>query len=460
MSKYKLSNYNHYIFYRKGNMYLIYNAISNGLAKLEPEVYRLIRSGEQGLDKLERDESKRQLLDSLRSGHIIVEKEFDEIEFLRAKMNMGRFGSTVLSLTIVPTLACNLKCVYCYEGVKIGKYMDESIEDAITNFTESQIRRFGYRGLTVSWYGGEPLMHLKAIYSLSRKLINLCRRKRVNYQAMVVTNGTILNKTIARRLKACKVTHIQVTIDGPKETHDVRRPFISNNKSSFDTIVRNVERVLGILPVHIRINVDRTNYEQSLELVEEMKNRGWLDESKNCLFYIGYTREWTSVCSNIASQCFTMEEFSKAELEFQKELISRGFRLSNLYPSQYSYCVATSPAGFVIDPHGELYKCWADVGNREAYLGNVKEPLEMNAKLLEWLSYEPLLQFPECRVCKFFPICAGGCPYVALKQRGKFGRNYNCTPWKILMRKKMEVFLEQLAEAQSTQSGGQNEMAS
>jgi uncharacterized protein len=277
---------------------------------------------------------------------------------------------------------------------------------------------------------------------------------------MVVSNGTILNKKIARRLKACKVSHIQVTIDGPRETHDARRPFTEGRLSSYEVIVRNVERILGVLPVHIRINVDRTNQARSLELVDEMRNRGWLDGTKDCFFYLGYTRVWTSVCSSIANQCFTMEEFSQAELDFQKDLMARGFQLSNLYPTRSSTCVAASPAGFVIDPDGALAKCWADVGNKEAYIGNVRDPLPINPRHLEWLSYDPLLQLPECRVCKYFPICAGGCPYVVINQKGMFGKNYNCTPWKILMKKKMEVFLEQLAATRPAGNGGQNAVAS
>ena len=71
--------------------------------------------------------------------------------------------------------------------------------------------------------------------------------------------------------------------------------------------------------------------------------------------------------------------------------------------------------------------------------------MELSRELLAWLSYEPLQQFPECRACKFFPICASGCPYVAIKQQQHSNRAYNCTPWKALMRKKMDLFVRQLA---------------
>lgn len=449
MSAYKLSRYNHYLAYQKDRKYLVYNALSNGLAQLEPDVFAALRKGQQGVDVLETDPQRGDLIQKLRSGNFIVDAEFDEVGFIQTKLNMSRFGSSTLALTLVPTQYCNLDCIYCFEGAKIGKYMDDETEQSVVDFVENQFDRFGYRAINVSWFGGEPLMHPERIYSLSRKLIALCRKRKAYYSAMVVTNGTALNRTMVRRLKAAKVTYVQVTIDGPKAVHDVRRPYKTDlkeaGKSSFDQIVKAVERVLGMIPITIRINVDKTNQEDSLELVQWITDRGWLKPENQCAFYIGYTKVWTTVCSKVAGQCYTMDEFSQAELDFQKQLIDRGFTLGNLYPSSSSYCAAASPAGFAVDPAGELYKCWADVGNKEAYLGNVREPVELSAKLLEWLTYEPLQQFSECRECSFFPICAAGCPYTAIKMKKHSDRAFNCTPWKTLMRKKIDLFLAQRA---------------
>jgi len=447
MSTYKLSRYNHYLNPTAQNGPMVYNAVSNGLAKLDPEVYELLSRGEQGLEAMEGDPSRAQLLASLRKGHVIVEKDLDEIEFMRLKLNLSRFGNLGLSLTIVPTLGCNLACTYCYEGLRGAKFMSDETEDALVAFTKTQVERFGYRSVVVSWFGGEPLMRPKRIYSLSKKLIALCKKAKINYSSMVVTNGTYLNPSMARQLKAHKVSHVQVTIDGPKEIHDARRPFKGGSKSSFDLITRNVESVLGLLPVHVRINVDKTNHQRSLELVDEMRARGWFDEGKQCAFYVGYTRVWTPVCSSIADQCFSMEEFSETELQFQSDLLKRNFSLGNLYPSRSTYCMAAAPGGFVVGPDGELYKCWSDVNNLEACIGNVSTPLELNPKLMEWLNYDPLTQFPKCRECAFFPICAGGCPQVAIQRKNSDG--CNCTPWKVLMNQKIDVFLTQLTQQQS-----------
>ena len=212
--------------------------------------------------------------------------------------------------------------------------------------------------------------------------------------------------------------------------------------------MNNIKRVLGIMPIQIRINVDKTNFSGTLQLLEEFEKNGWLKRSKDMFVYIGYTREWTTNCSNMLPYCFSMKEFSKAEIEFQKLLISRGFDVGGLYPSQTSWCVAVSPHGFVIDPGGEIHKCWSEVGDKQAYMGNVKEPVKLlNRKLLEWLSYNPLEQSSQCRNCNLFPVCGGGCPYVTTKQKEKLKKEktYNCTPWKIFMEEKIRLFLQHKA---------------
>jgi len=303
----------------------------------------------------------------------------------------------------------------------------------------------GYKSLYVTWYGGEPLLNKNFVFSLSRKLIQFCRKEKIHYGAMAVTNGTILTHPIALKMKKLAINTIQITIDGPKEVHDSRRPFKNSSKSSFDTIIGNIEKIIGIIPVYIRINVDKTNSVKTLELLEYFQTKGFLDNPKDIYVYIGYTREWTSKCGNMASSCFSNKEFSEAELEFHKMLVSKGFSIGNMYPAPVrNYCSAAGPHGFVIDPGGGIHKCWSDVGDKDAYIGKLGEPLQLNGKFLKWLSYDPLTQIEECMDCKYFPICAGGCPYVMINQKEKIQNDthYNCTSWKLLLEQKIKLFLE------------------
>jgi len=440
MPSYKLSHYNHFLRAKDGR-YLVYNAIGHGLARVDEDIYRLLLRGEKGIDELARLPDADTKIEFLKSGNIIVDSDLDELLLLRTRMNMNRFGNRTLALTIVPTLGCNLRCVYCYESERSSEVMSEDTCSAIVDFVEKQIDACGFNSVMVYWFGGEPLLCLGAIRTLSTGLMKMCKKKKATYNAMAVTNGTILNRKIARTLKSLNVRNLQITIDGLKETHDRRRPFQSGTKSSFDTIVRNIDRTLGMLPFQIRINVDRTNVTESMALIDVLREKGWFDKPEYGSFYLGFTRVWTATCSGIESTCLSIKEFSEAELDFHKDLMKRGFTLSNLYPNQFTYCSAASPRAFIIDPRGELYKCWADVGNKEAYFGNVGDEITFNSELLQWVSWDPLLTDKDCKACTYFPICGGGCPYVPLRNKSEM--NNRCTTWKQLMKEKMELFLKQ-----------------
>ncbi len=448
MNQYKISNYNHFYFIESEQKYLIYNSISNGLAKLEPEIYNLLKAGDEGVAKLAKDESKKELITAMLKGHLIVDKDYDEIEFLRTRFNMGKYGQKNLSLTILSTDACNMKCQYCYQGERPANYPYDGLEDDIVNFAKERILTCGYRALSLTWYGGEPLLNKKYIFSLSDKLIKLCKEHHVTYGAMIVTNGTLLNKKTAISLKSRQVKSMQITIDGPQVIHDARRGLKDSKKSSFTTIMKNVGDVFGIIPITVRVNVDKTNINNTMELLEIFKEKGYLNNSNDLSVYLGYTREWTNKCRDILPTCFSMNEFSQAEIDFQKKLIASGFTSSSLYPRHQSLCSAVTPHGFVIEPTGDIHKCWSDINNPEAFVGHVKAPLQINGKIMEWLAYDPLAQSSGCRQCGLFPICGGGCPYVPIKQKEKLAadKNYNCTPWKMLMEEKLQVFLQSKAQ--------------
>jgi len=446
-SRYQISRYNFFFAFQDEGRYLIYNSISNGLAEVSSDVFKWLESGGPGLAKLVNNPEQTDLLKSLYQGNIVVDRDFDEVEFLRVKLDLMRYSLKTLALTIVPTLDCNLDCIYCYEGNRTKKYMDEETESAVVDFVKNRLENFAYKGLHITWYGGEPLLYPDAIYRMSEKFLKICKSVKASYGATMVSNGTLFTDAVIKKLKKCKVGIIQVTIDGIREIHDQRRPFTESGRSSFDEIIANISRLIGIIPINIRINVDKTNFADTVKLLDEFKGRGWLDNREGIFIYIGYTREWTAHCHNILENCFSMREFTEAEMRFQEELALKGYNVGNLYPSLTAYCVAVSNHGFVIEPGGELHKCWSDIGNKDAYLGNVREPLVINKKLLKWLGYEPLTLFAGCRECKFFPICAGGCPYVALFQHEKLDRDrfYNCTPWKLFMEKKMKAFIRQRA---------------
>lgn len=319
-----------------------------------------------------------------------------------------------LGLTIAPTSDCNFRCIYCYEkGAIAPKTMSLETETAIFDFI--QLLSSKISSLSISWYGGEPLMRFDIIERLSKKIIKLCDENNIVYHASIVTNGYLLNEEISKKLKEYRIYHVQITIDGSKEIHDKRR-IMANGKGTFDTIINNLILYKEYLPnISLRINVDKSNFDKIEDLYELLKKKELLDIVTP---YLGHVRA-ENECYN-DNKCISTKDYSELTLNFQKS-INRELRA--FYPiTRSKLCGADSLYSFVIDSDGTLYKCWNDIGRPEKSVGNILEPIFVNMNNIEYLTLDATLN-EKCSQCKYLPICMGGCPV-------NFAQDENCTYFK------------------------------
>ncbi len=91
-------------------------------------------------------------------------------------------------------------------------------------------------------------------------------------------------------------------------------------------------------------------------------------------------------------------------------------------------CGAVAFNSYVVDPRGDLYKCWNNIGREELKVGTLKEGPRFERNLVRWLAFDPFLD-EECRECEMLPICMGGCPYVRVTEGKK-----RCLPMKYNVR--------------------------
>lgn len=430
----KQSKYN--FFYELDNgQFLIYNALKNGLAVVDKEMVNKIKSvnSETDVNNL----FGRELLDDLQKGGFIIDDDFDEYGLLKIRRHMQQYFSQTLAFTIAPTINCNLACKYCFENPDKA-IMDESVEDAIIKFAEGEIKA-GKKAISVTWYGGEPLLCMKVIERLSGKFIKLCKENNVLYNASVITNGTLYKKDVAEKLKELQVQHVQITLDGHKEMHDNRRPYRGVKKSSFEVIIKNLEDTVGILPVALRINVDRENAERVVEFVKELRSNDWFDD-KFIKPYFGYVRKYTSSCRCHEDECLLPGEFWQRSFELQQFLVKEGMTEPE-YPNISSGCGATSIHSYVVGPKGELYKCWNHVGEKEQIVGYIDKPIELNSLYVKYLN-ESFEQDEECKECKYLPICMGGCVDVLIKTKNGEMAYKDCTKWKEYLAKQLKFYYQ------------------
>ena len=115
--------------------------------------------------------------------------------------------------------------------------MSNETENSIINYLKKQITEHGLESLSLTWYGGEPLLEKNRIKSLGTKINKLGL---TFFDNDIVTNGYLLNKENFKLLEDVGITNVQVTLDGLQETHDKRRP-LKNGKGTFLKIIKNLD---------------------------------------------------------------------------------------------------------------------------------------------------------------------------------------------------------------------------
>ena len=180
-----------------GDGAIVFNARSGGILGLNAEYYSKFERHERGeTDGLD------DLIEQLRRGDMITEDGCDEIADILVQSHIARFSTDTMSLTIAPTLGCNFRCPYCYEKGREYTTMSDGVAEQIIAFVGRQAPHLS--SLSVEWYGGEPLLCLDRIQSLTAGLKGVLT-KDCKYSAAMVTNGYFLTADVAETLKNCDV---------------------------------------------------------------------------------------------------------------------------------------------------------------------------------------------------------------------------------------------------------------
>ncbi|KAF6617859.1 MULTISPECIES: radical SAM/SPASM domain-containing protein [Paenibacillus] len=379
---------------------VLYNSRTGALAVLEPEYYKQFCELTNNGLAINNDTYLKNLIEC---GYI-VEDNMNEKAYVKVNLLKNRFESSNLMLTIAPTMACNFRCVYCFEKDQYhNKTMSQETAQSIVNFVKTNASKLDT--LNVTWYGGEPLIAMKQIVRISEDFLEICKENNIQYTASVITNGYLLNKEKVQTLISCGVNDIQVTVDGPKEVHDLRRPLVSG-RGTFDVIMNNLKQIKGMIKIFMRINTDQDNWLNLHEIVGFLKENSLLE---NVIPYLGLVTPTNGKYEG--TKCLTDEMYSKFNLKFMSE---NDIPISYIYPApKGNYCSADKYNSFVIDPLGHLYKCWSDIGIIEQCVGNINEDTSVNwnTELLGcYLLYDPT-EDEKCSDCKYLPVCLGGCPH-------------------------------------------------
>lgn len=406
----KLSKFN--LKLSEGGKTVIFNTLTQGMAALEDDVLKNLKSGVvAGLTQEE--------LKSLEELGVLVHDETDEDRIFDLYFNQMRFANSILDITLLTTLNCNFACSYCYEGELTHgkKQMSPDTADSTIAWIKARALENRVSGIDIQYHGGEPLMNISVIEKVGRELISFCAEKGIKLNCHMVSNGYLLNRETAERIKAAGVTSVKVTIDGPEDVHNSLR-FLKGGGGTFKTIINNLLEVKEILDISIGGNYTPETAKKIPELLDGLVEVGLGPGAvKRMGFHPVVPSDLNGKAAAFDTGCIPMDGLHEDFLKIQEEVVKRGF--GEHAELKINPCSAVNATHFTINYDGTIYKCPAVVDRPEFVVGDVAEELSYNAEMIRSLGYNTF-DNKKCRNCTVLPLCLGGCRFIALTKKGIF----------------------------------------
>lgn len=135
------------------------------------------------------------------------------------------------------TLACNLRCRYCYNNSgapRVNELSTREIFEALIDLKKHNV-------LDIRFTGGEPTCR-KDWFEI------MAYAKDLGFAVSCNTNATYTDRSIPEKFAALNIEQVTVSLDGNKENHERNR-----GKNTFDRTIDNLKRMHD-LGVNLRIN--------------------------------------------------------------------------------------------------------------------------------------------------------------------------------------------------------------
>lgn len=350
------------------------------------------------------------------------------------------------SFMIVPTYQCNLRCFYCFETENfagdsdwLNRTISPAYVDAAFEAMDSlKPKKDSLHKYQLTLYGGEPLM------ARNRSIVEYIVRRAMDegYVIGAISNGTEL-EAYYDLLGIEKISGIQITFDGMKDSHDQRR--VGTDKApTFEIISKNITEALKRdIGINLRLNLDRKNVDGAAAISRHIAEQGWNRHPKFNVYAHSLHNHADDVGSANGQRLYQITKPKSNELtlyQLSKALESKRDEMP-VYISAYDSYVSTifsfllrngkipllrswwcsAHVGlYIFDAHGDVFICWDEVGHENKRVGTYGPgKLDFNERLQMWLG-RTIASVPQCSQCSFALLCGGGCAFLAEEKSGTY----------------------------------------
>jgi uncharacterized protein len=395
---------------------LLHNSFMGAIARIPKRKTGLVLGClTDGIDDARSDQSE---ISELCQQGFFVDAEVDERKTVEELLEREREESD-FDLMLLLHENCNFRCRYCYEYFQRGR-MTPNVVKGLKKLVS---RKMGeYPALTVSWFGGEPLLAPEVIRELSESFAAACRRHDAVYRSSITTNGYLLSGPMVDMLLEHEVFSYQVTLDGPRSLHNRNRKLASGG-GTYDRILYNlVEMTRRVDDFRVRIRVNLMP--DSKKLVDE-----WLSKviaprfSDDSRFEVSFhvVGKWGGRNDSELNVCKQSETAATYAAYYEKPgTLGIGDGPNRQLLTSHGWvCYASKRSALIIGADGVVYKCSVAFADERNKVGQVGADGHLQIDNERWKLWTDISSkdLTSCQICWLYPTCQSRkCPLTTLDQ--------------------------------------------
>lgn len=370
---------------------------------LTPQLANIFNEGKATPEKIKAQHAE--LYDHLLQKGIFVCDDADETEAYIRKREEYERSSGEYTITINPTLACNMSCWYCYESHKNMPAMSADVKQSVLLLIDKLLADNKLKKLNLSFFGGEPLLYFdKVVVDIINHAKMQCKAFDAKLSIHFTTNAYLLTDSVLKQLEGLDVS-FQITIDGGKQVHDSVRK-TKGGEPTYARIVEHIHQTLSRgFSVGVRFNYTAKSMPSFIDVVKDFSH---LPQEQKHLVNFTFQRVWQD------------NEGDASQVEQQVEHIERAFEQAGLFVNNAKsyivpYCYADGVNTAVVNYNGDLFKCTARDFAPKSKEGTLAADgtLRWNERLRKRMSIRH--GSDTCLQCRIYPICHGGCSQMKLE---------------------------------------------
>lgn len=295
---------------------------------------------------------------------------------------------------------CNLKCLHCYqENHKPIQLKYEQLENIYNQYKKllKKLKMKGHINIT----GGEPLCNPHLF-----KILELIKEDSENITFSILTNGTLINEEIAKKIKSYNPYYVQVSLEGGKKIND----YIRGN-GTYKKIAKGIVNLRKQdIFTSISFTANKLNYDEFPKVVKYARkyrvNNVWSDryiplgdsENKNLALSYEETRKYLNIINNERNKLMN-KKYNITTISMYRAL---QFQMTN----DFAYGCTAGDTLLTVMENGDLVPC----RRMPIVIGNLLQDdmysLYKKSKVLNELRTKKIPD--ECSKCEHSEMCRGG----------------------------------------------------